>query len=127
MAGAGDRLPCTVTRVVDGDTFHCSSGGEDLTIRLTGVDTPELPTPEGEAAKRHVERILPAGKAVELELDVQELDYYHRTLAYVWMPDGKMLNEELVRDGVAAIMTVPPNVKYVDLLRAAARGDRGGD
>ncbi|MGD9651506.1 MAG: thermonuclease family protein [Candidatus Dadabacteria bacterium] len=88
------------------------AGGEDITIRLIGIDTPELPMPEGEAAKRHVERILQAGKVVEL--DVQVLDIYYRTLACVWLPYGKMPNEELILKGVAVPMTVPPNVKYIE-------------
>lgn len=104
--------PCTITRVVDGDTFHCESEGKDMTIRLIGVDTPELPISEGITAKYITESHIPVGTVVKLELDVQPLDYFRRTLAYVYLPDGTMLNEELLREGAAMLMTVPPNVAY---------------
>ena len=36
------------------------------------------------------------GEEVRLERDVQPRDRYERTLAYVWLPDGRMANEEMV-------------------------------
>ncbi len=108
---------CTVSKITDGDTFHCVTGGEDITVRLIGVDTPELPTPEGITAKSYTETHIPVGTVVRLELDVQVLDDFHRVLAYVYLPDGRMLNEVLLREGAAVIMTVPPNVKYVEVFK----------
>jgi len=49
-----------------------------------------------------------------LELDVQERDKYGRLLAYVYVGD-MMVNAEMVAQGYAQIMTIPPNVKYQDL------------
>jgi endonuclease YncB( thermonuclease family) len=47
----------------------------------------------------------------------------------VWLPDGRLVNEILVREGWAMVLTIPPNVKYVDRFlraqqeaRAASRG-----
>lgn len=117
---AAELVPCTVTRVVDGDTFHCSSGGEDLTIRLTGVDCAEMPSEAGQEATDFVKKILPRGASVELELDVQELDRYRRTLAYVWLADGRMLNVVLLEEGQANLMTVPPNIKYLEEFKNAS-------
>jgi len=110
------EFPCVVSKITDGDTFHCTAAGEDVTVRIIGVDCPEMPSPEGKTAKEYVQKIIPIGTVVRLELDVQPLDYFRRTLAYVWLPSGKMLNEVLLREGVAALMTVPPNVKYADRL-----------
>lgn len=112
--------PCKVSRIVDGDTFVCAAQGEAYKVRLIGMDTPELPTPEGVEAKEYVEGIMPVGTEVRLELDVGTYDRYRRVLAYVWLPSGEMLNEVLLREGYAALMTVPPNVAKVDELREAA-------
>lgn len=123
--GAAELVPCTVTRVVDGDTFHCSSGGEDLTIRLTGVDCAEMPSEAGQEATDFVKNILPRGASVELELDVRELDRYRRTLAYVWLADGRMLNVVLLEEGQANLMTVPPNIKYLEEFKNASSARPG--
>ena len=33
--------------------------------------------------------------------------------AYVWLQDGRMLNEEIVRAGFAGLMTYPPNIRHL--------------
>jgi len=58
---------------------------------------------------------------VRLEFDVQQKDRYGRLLAYVYLPDGRMLNEVLLEEGYAALLTVPPNVKYAERLRKAQK------
>lgn len=126
---------CRVDRVVDGDTIVC--GGKR--VRLIGIDTPESQPNRrahlqarrlgdletvlelGKKAKEFVSLLLPPGTRVELEFDVQKFDKYGRLLAYVWLPDGRMLNEVLLEEGYAVLYTVPPNVKYVERLRAAQR------
>jgi micrococcal nuclease len=42
-------------------------------------------------------------------------------LAYLYLSDGKMLNEEIVKAGYANLMTVPPNVKYQERFLKAYR------
>src|SRR5437870_5235537 len=41
-------------------------------------------------------------------------DRYGRLLAYVLLRDGRMVTEELVRQGWAMVLTIPPNVRYAD-------------
>jgi micrococcal nuclease len=106
--------PCTVTSIKDGDTFTCVTESLEVKVRLIGVDTPELQTSEGKLAKSFTANYLPVGTIVILEFDAQILDKYQRVLAYVWLPDGTMLNEILLQEGYASIMTVPPNVRYVE-------------
>lgn len=108
-----------VERIVDGDTIVVSKNGEEKTIRLIGIDTPELnftgdgaADPFGIAALDYAKSML-IGKNVELEMDVQETDQYGRLLAYVWI-DGIMLNKLLLEQGIAKVATYPPNVKYAD-------------
>ena len=38
-----------------------------------------------------------------------------RTLAYVYLENGTLLNEIIVQEGYAQVSTYPPNVKYEKL------------
>jgi micrococcal nuclease len=60
---------------------------------------------------------------VRLQFDVERIDPFGRTLAYVWLGD-ELFNETLVREGYAFVTTYPPNVRYVERLRAAQREAR---
>jgi len=112
----------TVTKVVDGDTFYIDDGtsaGEK--IRLIGIDAPETRNTGrkkigyfGKEAKEYLQQLID-GAQVRLEFDVERYDQYRRTLAYVYLEDGTFLNAELVKQGYAMVMTVPPNVKYAEL------------
>lgn len=116
------RSSCTVERIVDGDTFVCE-GGER--IRLLLVDTPEMnDEPLGRLAREFVAQVLPPGTEVRLEIGVQERDRYGRLLAYVELPDGRMLNRVVAREGYAQVMVVPPNVEHVERIRAAVDSAR---
>jgi micrococcal nuclease len=113
---------------VDGDTIVVLDGGRTVRVRLIGIDTPESVAPGrpvecfGKAASAFTEGVL-EGRTVVLEFDVGLLDPFGRTLAYVWL-DGEMLNETLVAEGYAQVLTVPPNVRYVDRFLAAERAAR---
>jgi micrococcal nuclease len=120
--------------VVDGDSVHVLFRDRDVTIRLIGVDTPETVAPGEpvgcygpEASQFTTTRL--TGNHVRLEFDVDRIDPYGRTLAYVWMPDGLLFNETLVRRGFATVATYPPDTRYVDRFevaqRRAAAADRG--
>jgi len=120
-----------VERAVDGDTVVLV-GGER--VRYIGVDTPELHHPRKpvqpyarEAAEFN--RRLVEGKKVRLELDVDRRDKYGRLLAYVYLEDGRFVNAELLKEGYARLLTIPPNVRYVDLftgLQKQARDAKRG-
>jgi Staphylococcal nuclease homologue len=81
----------------------------------------------GKAASRFTTLLL-EGRNVQLEFDVERLDRYGRTLAYVWA-GNTMVNLTLVREGYAQVSTFPPNVRYVDEFieaqRDARRRERG--
>ena len=107
---------CTVSRVSDGDSFRCGDGRR---VRLIGIDSPESQQqPFGAASRAALLKLLPLGSTVSLESDVAQNDRYGRSLAYVWV-DSTLVNEAMVRDGWAALYTVPPNLKYVERLGAA--------
>ncbi len=132
-----------VTRVVDGDTVnvHLKSGLSDR-VRLLGIDSPEvhessklnrdsLQSGKSKAAIQALGRLAwdftrsrLNGRDVWLELDVQARDIYSRLLAYVWLADRTVFNMVILREGYAQILTIPPNLKYVDLFLACQREAR---
>ena len=106
-------------RVVDGDTIVVLMDGKKEKVRMIGIDTHESVhpdksrnTPMGKIASKYTKDHL-EGQYVRLETDVQERDKYGRILAYVYL-DDKMFNKTLLEEGLANLMTIPPNVKYVD-------------
>jgi micrococcal nuclease len=66
----------------------------------------------GLKAKKFTETLLAPYYAVILETDVEPFDKYGRILGYIWLPNGKMLNKEIICNGYAMPLTIPPNVKY---------------
>lgn len=95
-----------VARVTDGDTLVLEDGER---VRLIGVDTPETVHPSkgvqyfGKEATAFT-RGLVLGKRVRIDYDpanahLGHKDKYRRTLAYVFLPDGSLLNAEIIRQG----------------------------
>ena len=101
-----------VVRVVDGDTFIVWSVDADgqrdqVRVRLLGIDTPETVKEDtavqawGPEASEFTKKFL-AGGHVRLQFDRRKYDQYERLLAYAFVGD-EMLNEELVRAGLARV------------------------
>jgi micrococcal nuclease len=121
------RVPSTVTvqvqQVVSGHTLDVLHPTQQTAlterVRLIGIEAPDLKQqPWGEAARNRFEQMLgeKAGQQlvlqpVVLEPDVQEKDTYGRWLAYVWR-DGKLINQELVKEGCVLAAPRSPNNKY---------------
>jgi micrococcal nuclease len=82
----------------------------------------------GTESKNYLKGLL-QNKRVQLVKDVDSLDRYGRTLSYVYLEDGTFLNAELVKNGYAQIMTIPPNVKFaklfLELQQEAREQERG--
>jgi micrococcal nuclease len=112
------RAQATVVRIIDGDTFKASMNGEEKTIRLLNVDTPETKDPNapvecmGPEATKGLEELLPVGAKVTLELDLEPLDKYGRTLAAVFDSGGKLVNAEIARLGLGVPVLIEPNKKF---------------
>lgn len=117
-AAAGPPAAARVIQVLDGDTIILADG---CRVRYLGLDTPELEAPEpreralGRRA-REVNAALVQGQEVRLEYDREHYDQYNRVLAYVFTPDGTMINAALVAQGLARVMITPPNLRYQALL-----------
>lgn len=127
-----------LTYVVDGDTIAVQIEREIEKVRLIGIDTPESRRNEranlqaersrqdvkiilqmGKQAKEALKTLLPKGTELRIEYDVRKRDRYGRLLAYVYKTDGTMINEEMVRLGYAQLLTIPPNVRYVERFKKA--------
>ncbi|MFQ5344660.1 MAG: thermonuclease family protein [Mariprofundus sp.] len=117
--------------VFDGDTFRSKKGER---IRLLGINTPEVAhdkQAEQPYAKRARQRLMQLimGKSVQLRLDKEKKDRYGRTLAHIYLRDGRWVNKIMVAEGLAQVYTFAPNFYRTDkLLRAesdAIRDKRG--
>lgn len=117
----GDRAE--VTHVFDGDTIEVELDGRTWKLRYIGVDSPEREEPFYQDAV-DFNRDLVDGRTVILVKDVSETDQYGRLLRYVYLEDGTFVNAELIRNGMARLVTFPPDVAQTDYLKelqAAAR------
>lgn len=103
-------LPATVVRVVDGDTIDVRLSDSSQPMRLILIDTPEVfggVDCYGHEASAFTASLLLPSTTVTLERDVSETDRFGRLLRYVWLADGTMLNERIVREGYATLSTFP--------------------
>ena len=118
-AGGGPEREATVTRVVDGDTVVLSGLGRS---RLIGIDTPEVfgdPECYGAEASAFSKRLL-TGRRVGWAPGAEPRDRYGRALVYLWLGDGRLVNELLVAAGFARTLEIAPNVRYAERLRRRA-------
>jgi micrococcal nuclease len=132
--GASERLTGRAVRAVDGDTLEVDlDGGATETVRLIGVDTPETVKPDtpvqcfGPRASAFEHRTV-EGHRVRLLVGVEPRDFYGRLLAYVWI-EGRFLEAELLRRGLARTLTFHPNDRFAHrfegLAQKAARSGKG--
>ena len=126
----GDPDPSVkVERVIDGDTFVAEVDGITETIRLIGINAPELgscySTQSHDLLARLVDR-----SDIWLAIGDGKRDPYGRLLAYVFHEDGLFVNLEMVRAGAAEAMKMEPNIEFASLIGEAhdeaAIAERGG-
>lgn len=125
-----ETVAATVMHVTDGDTIDVRMpDGSEESVRFIGVDTPETAfetEPYGEEASAFTSQALRVGSTVYLEIDAEQRDRYGRLLAHIWLEVPQQVNDaeirahlfnaQLLLAGYANLMTIPPNVKYVDYL-----------
>ena len=107
-----------VTRFSDGDTITVDMNGKKETIRMIGVDTPETHDPDvpvqcyGPAASAYTKNLIGTQK-VRLEADPtnQNRDRYDRLLRYVYLPDGRLVQAEIIKNGYGFAYTLFPFTK----------------
>ena len=124
------RGPFRVARVLDGDTLVLDNGE---TVRLIGVDAPEIHHPEipvqrfGEEATEFLKRVA-EGFECKLEYEPNNIrDQYGRLLAYVFVGD-RLANAEIIRRGYAYAYTRFPfrrQAEFIALEREARERQYG--
>ncbi|MBG3873566.1 thermonuclease family protein [Staphylococcus sp. mip270_02] len=134
--GTTDRIPVELSSKVDGDTAKFIYDGNVQSFRFLLIDTPETKHPRlgkqpfGQEASDRTAELLNNANEIEVEFDVgQKQDKYNRYLAYIYV-DGEMLNNILVREGLAKVAYVyPPNTRYLTKLensQEAAKSEKIG-
>ena len=111
-----------VVGVSDGDTISVMHEGKPERIRLYGIDCPERGQPFGTKARKLTSRMV-FGKIVEIK--PVDKDRYGRTVAWVFV-QGKILNVELVKAGLAWHYKQYSRDKDLALFEEEARGKRIG-
>lgn len=138
---SGERLPCRVLTVFDGDTLGCDLNGDGRLqkpreqVRLLGIDSPEMHysrknatygsgKPQDEPFATEASHWLTeqaSGKTVYLEFDARRHDKYERTLAYVFATAKAQpsLNQKLLEQGYATVLFLGKNRRYQAEFEAA--------
>ena len=105
-----------VVKYVDGDTIMVDMNGSDETIRFIGVDTPETHKPNtpvqcgGPEASAYTKKTIGAYNQVRLQSDPlsSNRDRYDRLLRYIYLPNGVLMNENLIQNGYGFAYTYFP-------------------
>jgi endonuclease YncB( thermonuclease family) len=112
-----------VVKVLDGDTIEVMRDGKAVRIRLSEIDCPEKSQPFGDKAKRFTAE-LAAGKLVTV--NVKTIDRYGRTVAEVILNDGRSLNAEILKAGLAWWYRDYSDDKSLGVLETQAKSARKG-
>jgi micrococcal nuclease len=108
-----------VVGVTDGDTISVMHNGRGEKIRLHGIDCPEKGQAFGAVAKQFTSALV-FGK--EVTVAVQDSDKYGRTIGEITLLDGRVLNQELVKAGLAWwYRKYAPDNAVLEKLEAEAR------
>jgi len=124
-----------VTQFADGDTIVVDMNGKEERIRLIGVDTPETQDPRkpvqcfGYAASEFTKQLI-GTSTVRLEADAlsSNRDRYNRLLRYVYLPDSRLVNAEIIKQGYGFAYTSFPFTKldeFKNYETEARNGNKG--
>lgn len=127
----------SIVEIYDGDTFVVDVSGHEITVRLIGIDTPEVVDPRkpvqcyGPEASAKAKELL-SSKKVYLEKEKSKGDYdiYGRVLAYAYLPDKTLYNKYMIEEGFAKEYTFnKEKYKYQEefknVQKEAQKGKRG--
>ena len=115
-----------IIQVVDGDTIRIEVDGVTESVRIIGMDTPEVVDPRkpvqcfGVEASNEAKKLL-SGQTISLEIEESQgaRDKYRRLLGYVIMPDGRDFGEVMISSGYAYEYTYNTPYKKQAMYKAA--------
>ncbi|MFZ1753623.1 MAG: thermonuclease family protein [Caldilineaceae bacterium] len=121
-------IQAKLVRVVDGDTIEVTIGGQEMTVRYVGVDTPERGEPGYKAAAAANAQFLGEGNLWLLP-DHTDKDRYGRLLRFIYTVEGVFVNREMLLQGWAQPLEFKPDVtraiEFRKLASEAAQAKRG--
>ena len=95
---AGEQCTVKPGSIYDGDTLRVFCNGEELKLRLCGIDAPEKAQAGGIASRDYLRSRLPDNATIRV--NPIETDRYGRTVAEIFLGET-FINAELVREGHA--------------------------
>ena len=115
-----------IIQVVDGDTIRIEVDGVVESVRIIGMDTPEVVDPRkpvqcfGVEASNQAKKLL-SSQTITLEIEESQgtRDKYHRLLGYVIMPDGRDFGTVMISTGYAYEYTYNTPYKKQSIYREA--------
>jgi len=120
--------PVRVRYIHDGDSLVLSDSRK---IRLIGINTPEIAHQDQatqalaiKARDRLRQLLFQQGNRAKLIYGAKQQDRHRRNLAHLWLADGMNLAAELLREGLAWAIAIPPNVRYLDCYLEAEKTAR---
>ncbi len=122
----GDKAQ--LVKVIDSETIQVTVNGAPFTVKYIGVNAPNGNECYAAQATR-ANASLVTGQRLVLEKDAVDTDANGNLLRYVYLIDGRMVNEELVSSGAARAEISKPNVKNQSLINpyeAAAQTAKRG-
>ena len=110
-----------VTKIVDGDTIQIKINDKIESVRLIGIDAPEITEKtkeKGIESKNYLKNLIGTEK-VRLEADEtqDDRDIYDRLLRYVFLKDGRMVNKIMIEAKMAKEYTFRTKYKYQEEFR----------
>lgn len=105
-----NREQMRVTSVYDGDTFWLKSGDR---VRLLGINAPDLGKCKSEEAQKVLSKLV-LNKIIDIK--EEKRDTYGRRMGLVYV-DGKLINEEIARQGLAKL-NYDPNSRSEEIKTA---------
>ncbi|MCC7429787.1 thermonuclease family protein [bacterium] len=120
-----------IVSVLSGDSFEVIYRGKKNILHLNGVNAPETKENaeaqqeadkigkqiktillHGEKTNEFVNSLVKKGDKIKIEFDKLKENEFGELLAYVYLADGKMLNEEILAKGMADLYVIKANKKY---------------
>jgi len=119
----GESYPVEILSVIDGDTVRVAHpGGEEIWVRLSGIDCPESDQPWGRRAREALEALV-SGKTVRVE--PQGTGRYGRVIGRI-LARGESVNRTLVEQGHCwAYERYAEDMRLLELHAEAERAQRG--
>jgi micrococcal nuclease len=121
------RVEVTLVKVLDGDTLVVEDPHDKaIKVRLVGIDAPEIGSAASFRSALFTAEQLENARLIKIEAEPDKpRDQYGRSLAWVWYTAGdgreRLLQEELVRNGLADVYRYAKDSTYYEQLVKAQK------